>query len=69
MDDQRSYQHEFSQINPAMHDAKGRRRKAATMVEVCKDAFDRPLSDLTVLDVGGSTGFIDDFLADYFQSR
>ena len=48
-----------------MHDFDGRRRKAATMIAVLRDYFDIPLRNLRVLDVGGSTGIIDDYLTGY----
>lgn len=35
------------------------------MVAVLRDYFDIPLQKLQALDVGGSTGIIDDYLADY----
>jgi 2-polyprenyl-3-methyl-5-hydroxy-6-metoxy-1,4-benzoquinol methylase len=65
---ERTYQHNFSDSSPAMHDVNGRRKKAATMVAVLSDYFDVPLQKLHVLDVGGSTGIIDDYLADHFGS-
>ncbi|NVJ59193.1 MAG: class I SAM-dependent methyltransferase [Gammaproteobacteria bacterium] len=68
MTEQRNYQPGFSQINSAMHDSHGRRKKAVTMVAVCKDVFNTELSELGVLDVGGSTGHIDDYLANFFKS-
>lgn len=51
-----------------MHDVAGRRRKARTMVAVFGNYFNIPLMDLRVLDVGGSTGIIDNYLADHFGS-
>ena len=51
-----------------MHDLHGRERKARTMVAVLQDYFQHPLDHLTLLNVGGSTGIIDNFLAGHFQS-
>lgn len=65
---QRSYQYDFSDSSPAMHDAEGRVRKAATMIAVLGDYFDAPLRQLRALDVGASTGIIDNYLADHFES-
>ncbi|MCP5424537.1 MAG: class I SAM-dependent methyltransferase [Gammaproteobacteria bacterium] len=68
MKPERTYQHDFSESSPAMHDVDGRKRKAATMVAVLNDYFDISLHDLRVLDVGGSTGIIDEYLSNYFGS-
>ncbi|MGB0721890.1 MAG: class I SAM-dependent methyltransferase [Gammaproteobacteria bacterium] len=65
MSDSRGYQHDFSAGNRAMYDVAGRQRKAATMVAVLQDGAGRPLDELRALDVGGSTGIIDDYLARY----
>lgn len=51
-----------------MHDKDSRIRKAATMVAILEDYFDIPLKKLQVLDVGASTGIIDNHLANYFYS-
>jgi ubiquinone/menaquinone biosynthesis C-methylase UbiE len=51
-----------------MHDLLGRERKARTMVAVLQDYFQQPLDRLTLLNVGGSTGIIDNFLAGHFRS-
>lgn len=68
MKPERTYQYDFSDSSAAMHDVEGRRRKAATMVAVMGDYFDVPLKNLRVLDIGGSTGIIDDYLSDHFGS-
>ena len=68
MAEKRGYQYEFSASNSAMHDTDGRERKAATMVAALADYFDVPLASLSVLDVGASTGIIDNHLAKHFQS-
>lgn len=68
MDELREYQHDFSADNTSMHDVVGRERKAATMVAVLNHYFKDSLSNLQVLDVGASTGIIDNYLANHFGS-
>ncbi len=51
-----------------MHDTEGRVRKATTMLAALGDYFDVPLKELRVLDVGASTGIIDNHLAEHFHS-
>lgn len=74
MKPERTYQLNFSDFRPAMLDFEGRRRKAATMVSVLSDYFEYclspvvPLQRLRVLDIGGSTGIIDEYLSRYFGS-
>lgn len=64
----RTYQHNYSSLRPSVFDSEPRRRKARTVVEVCRDFLQtEDLSNLQLLDVGSSSGIIDDFLADYFQ--
>ena len=62
------YQFGFSEGNPAMYDIEIRERKALTMTAVIEDCLDRPLEDLNLLDIGGSTGIIDSFLPEHFKS-
>ena len=50
-----------------MYDVHQREQKAQTMVAVLQDHFDIPLNGLRLLNVGSSTGIIDNYLADYFQ--
>ena len=66
----RAYQYNFSSmVDGAMYNRAGRERKAQTIVAVLRDFFSpRPLSSLKMLDVGSSTGIIDNFLADHFAS-
>jgi SAM-dependent methyltransferase len=68
MTEKRGYQYDFSNFTPSMHDVEGRERKAATMVAVLTDYFDVPLSQLDALDLGASTGIIDNYLADHFHA-
>jgi 2-polyprenyl-3-methyl-5-hydroxy-6-metoxy-1,4-benzoquinol methylase len=63
----RAYQHNYSAIKPSVFDSEPRRRKALTIVKVCQDFLGtQDLSQLRLLDVGSSSGIIDDFLADHF---
>jgi ubiquinone/menaquinone biosynthesis C-methylase UbiE len=62
----RGYQYEFSRRGTAMYDVRGREQKARTMLAVLQDFFAIPLCNLSVLDVGGSTGIIDNVLSDHF---
>jgi 2-polyprenyl-3-methyl-5-hydroxy-6-metoxy-1,4-benzoquinol methylase len=50
-----------------MHDIQGREQKARTMVAVLEDYLPLPLHELSLLDVGASTGIIDHYLAGYFR--
>jgi 2-polyprenyl-3-methyl-5-hydroxy-6-metoxy-1,4-benzoquinol methylase len=68
MPEERGYQFGFSDSSPSMHDRKSRVQKAETMIAVLGDYFDIPLKELRVLDVGASTGIIDDHLAAHFHS-
>ena len=65
---ERGYQHNFSRmVDGAMYKHQGRERKAKTILAVLQDFLDtKPLSSLSLLDVGSSTGIIDNFLADHF---
>lgn len=50
-----------------MFDIIDRQRKAATMTSIIEDHVGRPLQDITLLNVGGSTGIIDDILSEHFK--
>jgi len=64
---ERNYQYGFSSNSSTMYDVVGRERKACTMVAVLADFLgDRHLKDLSLLNVGGSAGIIDNYLADHF---
>ncbi|QFU74692.1 class I SAM-dependent methyltransferase [Halioglobus maricola] len=64
---ERDYQYNYSEIRPSVFDTEGRNRKANTIVRVCQDFLGtESLSDLTLLDVGSSSGIIDNYLADFF---
>lgn len=60
----RDYQYGFSSKGEAMFDVLGRERKARTMIAVLQERLGE-LSGCRVLNVGGSAGIIDNYLADY----
>lgn len=63
----RSYQHNYSTLKPYVFDTQARQRKALTIVKVCSDFLNtEDLNGLTLLDVGSSSGIIDNALASYF---
>ena len=63
----RNYQNNYSELKAAVFDTDMRSRKANTIVRVCRDFVDPgDLKDLHVLDVGSSSGIIDNYLADHF---
>jgi SAM-dependent methyltransferase len=61
----RGYQYNFSKNSPYVYDTENRERKARTMLSVLDDFLQKPLSECDVLNVGGSAGAIDNFLADH----
>jgi len=63
----REYQTNYSDINSEMFNVEGRRRKAMTMVSVLSAYHDKQLDTLSVLNVGGSSGIIDEYLSRYFH--
>ncbi len=50
-----------------MYDVSVRERKARTMVAVLQEYLDGRLDELMLLNVGGSTGIIDNYLSDHFR--
>ena len=62
---ERGYQYDFSVGNAPMHDVEGRARKALTMVRILDDALGGRFADAEVLNLGCSTGIIDDVLAQH----
>lgn len=68
MTGKRGYQYDYAGSSPAMHDTDSRVRKAETMVAVLSDYFDVSLKELRLLDIGASTGIIDNHLAEHFYS-
>ena len=64
----RKYQYNFSEmLHKQMYDSRGREKKAKTMVAVLKNYFKTDLKSMSLLDIGCSTGFIANYLADYFE--
>ncbi|MEZ5503925.1 MAG: class I SAM-dependent methyltransferase [Halioglobus sp.] len=63
----RDYQYNYSELKPSVFNSDKRIRKAETIVRVCQDFVGKgELSQLHLLDVGSSTGIIDNHLANYF---
>ena len=64
----RGYQHNFSRmVDGAMYNRQAREKKAMTILAVLHDFFQKAnTSDLTLLDIGTSTGIMDNFLANHF---
>lgn len=62
----RGYQLGFSENADEMFDASGRQRKAETMIAVLKDHSQQNLKTLSLLNIGGSAGIIDEYLSRYF---
>ena len=63
----REYQYNYSQLKPSVFNTERRHRKAETIVRVCQDfANPRRLAELQMLDIGSSSGIIDNYLADHF---
>ena len=50
-----------------MFDHDGRKRKAQTMIAVLSDYINAPLCELSLLNIGGSAGIIDNHLSHYFK--
>jgi len=59
----REYQTDYSATNPSMHSAQGRQQKAATMRLVLSEVLGDRLAHAQVLNLGCSTGIIDEYLA------
>jgi SAM-dependent methyltransferase len=53
--------------SPCVYDIENRERKARTMVAVLEDFLPNPLETYNVLNVGGSAGVIDNYLAHHFR--
>lgn len=65
----REYQFNYSELKPSVFNSEQRERKATTIVKVCQDFLQcTDLSTLALLDVGSSSGIIDNYLADFFHS-
>lgn len=64
----RGYQYNFSAGNEAAYDVEAREKKAKTIIAVLSEVVDGDLSDRTLLDVGASTGIIDNYLSSCLAS-
>ncbi len=64
----RGYQYYFSKNSPYVYESDNRGRKACTMLAVLDDFLCETLSKCDVLYVDGSTGAIDNFVADHAGS-
>jgi 2-polyprenyl-3-methyl-5-hydroxy-6-metoxy-1,4-benzoquinol methylase len=64
----RGYQHNFSLGYESMHSVEGRQQKAATMVAVLREALGDRIATASVLNLGCSTGIIDEYIADCVAS-
>ena len=63
----REYQHNYSELKPAVFNTDVRERKAETIVRICRDfAGQRAIEEMHLLDIGSSSGIIDNYLADHF---
>ena len=65
---ERGYQEDFSSRGTAMFNVEGRERKAKTMIAVLQQHFGQDLGEMSVLNVGGSAGIIDNYLSQHFGS-
>jgi 2-polyprenyl-3-methyl-5-hydroxy-6-metoxy-1,4-benzoquinol methylase len=64
----KKYQNEYASIRPQMYDKKSRELKGVRIVKTLEDYFGLgKLKNLTLLDVGASTGIIDNVLAKHFK--
>lgn len=68
MSSRRDYQLEYSRENAEMHSFQGRERKAETMLRVLREALGDRLAKVDVLNLGCSTGIIDEYLAPHVHS-
>jgi 2-polyprenyl-3-methyl-5-hydroxy-6-metoxy-1,4-benzoquinol methylase len=62
----REYQYNYSARESSVYDHQSRERKARTISAILSDCLRVPLKNLTLLDVGASTGIIDRHLAEHF---
>lgn len=62
------YQVDYAAGRPHMYDVKNREKKAYRIIKTLEDYFEsQTLSNLTVLDIGSSTGIIDNILSTRFK--
>lgn len=61
------YQLDYASITPEMYNQISREQKAGRMVKILQSYFGKEkMAELTLLDLGSSTGFIDNILAQHF---
>src|SRR5260221_721637 len=64
----KNYQLNYASGRPQMYDKKSREKKGARIIKTLQDYFNKTnLKNMTVLDVGASTGIIDHVLSKYFK--
>lgn len=69
MSNHKNYQYGFSKAhNETSYNSKSRESKAKTMVAVIKDFIGPNAKNISILDVGCSTGIIDYYLSNHFNS-
>lgn len=65
----RGYQLNFSEmLHKQMYNKEHREKKAKTIIAVLNDFYQTDLNNLSVIDIGSSTGIIANYCADYFGS-
>ena len=62
------HQYTYSSFMPSVYDIDRREQKAKTILAVLQDYFGEAISETNLLDVGGSTGIIDNLLAETVNS-
>lgn len=63
-----NYQLDYASLKPQMYDRKSREKKAIRIIRTLGDYFgEKKLEDLKLLDIGSSTGIIDNFLSGKFK--
>ncbi len=64
----RDYQFEYASGRPQMYDVKSRKRKAKRMIKTLENYLGKErIANLSLLDIGSSTGIIDNYLSNYFK--
>lgn len=58
----------FAEEWPSMYNKMAREEKAGRIVKILQDYYGKTLKDLTLLDVGSSTGIMDNILANSFKT-
>lgn len=63
----KKYQLNYATGRPQMYDRKSRGQKATRIIKTLEDLFGKKLKNLTLLDLGSSTGIMDNVLAGTFK--